>query len=68
MTRALKPCPFCGGQGVRIDFHRENASAIECKKCGAGSAKVFHLKEDGWEHVVLLWNTRVKPADAQGEK
>lgn len=54
----LEPCPYCGGEGVRVDLEDENAVAIECEKCGAGTGRAIHAKDDAWPHAVFLWNRR----------
>ena len=39
MTDELKPCPFCGGEGVEILDYRERGwlYAIECLDCNAST-------------------------------
>lgn len=55
----LEPCPFCGGEAVRITLgHEEPNNAggdvIGCQQCGASSHVEFGRKEN----LVSRWNTR----------
>lgn len=55
----LKPCPFCGGTDISIDFCEEDccggmARTVECK-CGA--CLYVDCPE---EKAIESWNTRVQ--------
>lgn len=55
----LKPCPFCGGENVKIFRHRAyqevNTWSVCCHDCGFGS--VANLNKGA---LVELWNTRAE--------
>lgn len=54
---AIKPCPFCGMDGILIEkeTHTEmNGYAVECLRCGA-STKGYVLPEE----AVKAWNIRI---------
>ncbi len=65
MSEKLKPCPFCGGTAIQVDFEvpetdiddpNFGGSAIECLNCHATTAVVFGFKENLNER----WNERVQ--------
>jgi len=49
----LKPCPFCGSEGIVVETHRDHWH-VECVKC---AARVFppHLSKMS---AVGAWNER----------
>ena len=62
---ALKPCPFCGGDGhitgceTSVLKHEDYVSwIVECEKCGAGT-----VEYDSEEKAVAAWNRRTGNAD-----
>lgn len=52
----LKPCPFCGGQDVFMDFDESDGVSwfwVRCLRCGCDL-----FKETSTEKAVSAWNTR----------
>lgn len=64
-TEELKPCPFCGGEGI-------NCSASESRKNGDLEWSVFcrdcECYFDSAEEATKAWNTRATPAPALVER
>lgn len=60
--RELKPCPFCGGDDMRISYARGRYGIgmyAECTKCGARTRVVWDGKKDDAEEIAArLWNRR----------
>ena len=58
MGKELKPCPFCGGQAIRLldvdDYTSEEYDAIHCVKCKA-KTKYY----GSWQEAIEAWNRRV---------
>jgi Lar family restriction alleviation protein len=55
----LKPCPFCGGDGVikecALSINADGILAwVSCKKCGASAGL-----QDTEKEAVSVWNDRV---------
>ena len=68
MTGELKPCPFCGGEG--IEKWADGGAAINWIQCGGCGAKGPHSGRIGHDGSGLRnWNrrsdmpVRVKPID-----
>lgn len=60
MTSELKPCPFCGGTKVVVDYVRDGKQA-HCHNCGASAPPKFHGPADqpsAEERAITAWNTR----------
>jgi len=55
MSDELKPCPFCGGEGVEVLDHRERGRpcSVECLECNASTGPQL---TDG--DAVAAWNRR----------
>lgn len=53
-TKALLPCPFCGGTEINEAGNGTGDNWLECSQCGAGTS----LSEDG-VGMVARWNRRV---------
>lgn len=57
----LKPCPFCGGDAMRVTLTKEDGAGneggdvITCTHCWASSHVEFGRKEN----LVSRWNNRV---------
>ena len=51
----LKPCPFCGGEGLVEEYGRKVFLA-KCTNCGVKFPNIAKTKEEAIEH----WNTRVE--------
>lgn len=49
----LKPCPFCGGEGIVDPHDNDTWCIIKCKECGA-STHAFSTIVDATHY----WNTR----------
>ena len=54
MSEKLKPCPFCGGEGVVYGFSDYDYRRVICKDCG-GSTEY----SDTREKAIEAWNRRV---------
>lgn len=55
----LKPCPFCGGHAVIVNYIDERDdywSYIYCEGCGFESAYFVETSDD---NMVDIWNRRV---------
>ena len=59
----LKPCPFCGGEAVRIDImdnppnrHVKGFRYFGCRKCAVVSFAGMTEAE-----AIVAWNTRTYP-------
>jgi Lar family restriction alleviation protein len=58
----LKACPFCGGEGERVELSdpgNEGGTCIACKRCGACTAVYFDRKEN----LESSWNDRAVTDD-----
>lgn len=47
----LKPCPFCGGSGIK--YKRKTMITITCNKCRCHTRHCLETDE-----AILLWNNR----------
>lgn len=67
----FKPCPFCGGTNIHVDFDDYNISIAYCKNCEASvrggkrvvlddilAGRPFNLKKQPWRSAVRAWNRR----------
>lgn len=52
----LKPCPFCGGEGVAFKFGVIEEFGVRCNNCGAQTDDIF----DSYAAAEEAWNTRYK--------
>lgn len=63
----LKPCPFCGGEGMLSTGVSCNKSyaKVYCDKCKAGTKDVFDQLHNGKfvETAVEMWNRRTGESD-----
>jgi len=53
-SQLLKPCPFCGEQGIMYDENYRTCY-IECANCGASTAT-----EDSEMSATDAWNRRYR--------
>ena len=65
MNDDLKPCPFCGGTNIHVeyeqdDFGNETGSYILCYDC---LASFFQQEACDAEDNVKAWNRRVGESD-----
>lgn len=69
MSSELKPCPFCGGEGILYKDEVDcvwKAAAIKCKNCGSNTGVYFMNDPNGLSnpsyirHAINAWNRRVK--------
>ena len=58
----LKPCPFCGGEGIVDPHDNDTWCIIRCKECGA-STNAFSSIVDSSHY----WNTRCEAAKAKDQ-
>ena len=72
MEKALKPCPFCGGEAKTIVSYNECggdklilSAYVQCSTCGIyqqikfdGMNKTFADYYDAFERAISLWNQR----------
>ena len=64
MSEKLKPCPFCGGEGIvqAIDFYPDYSDPpiwwVACDICGAHTDE---YEGDTEAEAVKAWNTRNEP-------
>lgn len=58
----IKPCPFCGGEGILFTGVSCNCSyaKVYCDMCKAGTKEVFDKSHTGTfvETAVEMWNKR----------
>lgn len=60
LREELKSCPFCGGQGIRVDIEQDDGfgnaggSVIACENCAASGPVVFGDKSN----LSDIWNAR----------
>ena len=61
----LKPCPFCGGEGLLVtDLELpDNPQAIECQKCGVTTDDYYC----GEIKAINAWNKRVTMTIQKGK-
>lgn len=52
----LKPCPFCGRDVDLVDKTPNFYLKVVCRHCFVSMTDTF---EEGAEHLVKEWNTRV---------
>lgn len=52
MSKALKPCPFCGGQ-AELRVYSAELQFVQCSVCLAGSTAFTNSEE-----AVAAWNKR----------
>lgn len=61
-TKALKPCPFCGGEAKPCNGHVDEPTEIRCVGCKASihGTEYQHTKRlISWEgNAIDKWNTR----------
>lgn len=58
MSDELKPCPFCGGKAVLLNYG--GLCTARCDgKCYVGLVGL----DDSYEKSIKRWNTRVEPAE-----
>lgn len=68
-NKQLKPCPFCGGDAIRVTLtaedglDNEGGDVITCIKCGASSHVEFGYKEN----LVSKWNTRIRDCTCRAD-
>lgn len=55
----LKPCPFCGGEGVLVK-DRTYTYWIRCRKCGVRQP---YTKYNAPYEAIEAWNRRVTDVD-----
>lgn len=78
MTKALKPCPFCGGRAhkrtIKIHEHYGRKGnilkrrMIECRtgKCHIRPSTWLYINTLQWDEVIAVWNQRpVKQTDQE---
>lgn len=60
MTEELKPCPFCGGRDLAVEWieladrgEKRLEHAVQCRGCGADGPSGRTREE-----AASLWNTR----------
>ena len=61
MSEELKPCPFCGGEGVAYlvpDYPKKIGPrySVICNGCGASVTTIFQYKRD----AIDAWNRRAE--------
>jgi Lar family restriction alleviation protein len=75
---ALKPCPFCGSEDVKLHSIKAlhpgeaEASHVYCNNCQAGTGRLNHYPEIARATaaiVVARWNMRAgeKPTEAKND-
>ena len=52
--KELKPCPFCGGEYIRLWGNEENSYWCQCTVCLASTSS-----SDDKEEAIEEWNRRV---------
>lgn len=58
----LKPCPFCGGKGKVIKWHRQDKFFVVCQVCGASVGNASDCRKV----AIQVWNTRYEPPTPGG--
>ena len=57
----LKPCPFCGGEGVLNNERNRIVSFVKCAQCGVESGPVHvSAKYCADERAIEAWNRRIE--------
>ncbi len=56
----FKPCPFCGGEEIKVDHIKRvikeaDTWRVGCISCGIGS------EENSYKEAVEFWNKRIWP-------
>ena len=59
--KELKPCPFCGGKGQVIKWHRHDKFFIVCQVCGTSVGNASDCRKSAKE----AWNTRYEPLETE---
>lgn len=70
----LRPCPFCGGESIKLSFNDYNSPVAYCRNCFAevtDSTRTVEIKDliyddngdfrpdiEPWIGAVKKWNTR----------
>lgn len=62
-TAALLPCPFCGGQDVKL-YHQQTAIGawVACRSCGMEAPTETGVTAD---QAVKYWNTRAPQCEVR---
>jgi Lar family restriction alleviation protein len=69
ISETIKPCPFCGGESIRLKVPTwwcfgHGCKVAVCDSCGA-IAPAIHLGEDDKSvAAIAAWNTRTAPPEA----
>lgn len=67
MNEKLKPCPFCGGESIRINAFGFGEYSIECLSCYVESARCVgtysvsyngKIMQKGQRDAIKAWNRR----------
>ncbi len=54
MDKQLKPCPFCGGENIKLELEDEyDVWRVMCWRCNAT------IQIEGKEKAIKKWNRRV---------
>lgn len=56
MSERLKPCPFCGGENVRVKSSARWGYFVSCSCCAVGPS------DGNRDGAIHRWNTRVDPS------
>lgn len=68
----IKPCPFCGGEGILYTGVSCNCSyaKVYCDKCKTGTKEVFDKLHNGTfvKTAVEMWNKRAGEQEEEGDK
>ena len=68
MSVKLKPCPFCGNEGIYVEMHDDwwvHEGLVICRLCGGRMFKQTR-RDDGYtvestrELVINAWNRRAE--------
>lgn len=65
----LKPCPFCGGENVKIFSFYDGGICVKCLDCrcqteGECDCTISDaMNQSAYEKVVSAWNRRVGDSD-----
>lgn len=51
----LKPCPFCGGEAIEVEYEADNSRHIRCGVCHSETT-AMHISRP--EEAVTTWNRR----------
>ncbi len=58
----LKPCPFCGGENLKIeDGYADCGCWVECCTCGANNP----FRHGTHSEAFAAWNTRAKDKESE---